>query len=86
MTPVTFPKISQVEPLGDKKLRVIFENGQAKIYDCNPLLTSTPFAALQDDTIFRKARADDHGFAVIWSDELDLAESEIWLNGQSIVQ
>jgi hypothetical protein len=79
----TFPKIESVAALPSKKLRVTFQGGYVRIYDCRPLLKEEPFKPLQDEVLFRSARADKHGYAVIWGDDIDLAESEIWINGRS---
>ena len=65
-----------------KTLLVTFENGDRKVYDCTPLLQTEAFRALQDEAIFRCAHADSHGHGVIWNDDIDLAESEIWINGR----
>ncbi len=81
-----YPKIRSVEPRPDKFIRVTFDNGVKKDYDCRPLLQSKAFQPLQDDAIFRCAHADPHGYGVIWNEEIDLAESEIWLHGRSVEQ
>ncbi|GEM_PF-356391 len=81
-TEVSYPPVRTVHPLPDKKLFVTFATGEARIYDCRPLLREEAFRALADETLFRQVRPDPHGYAVIWSDEIDLAESEIWVNGQ----
>ena len=80
----TYPKIKSVRPRPGKALLVEFENGVRKSYDCTPLLQSEAFRPLQDEAIFRSVHADSHGYGVIWNDDLDLAESEIWLNGQLV--
>lgn len=76
-----FPKIKKVQPLEGKRLIVTFENNVKKIYDCSPLLKEEVFKPLQNDLLFKDVRADKHGYGVIWSDELDLSESELWVNG-----
>lgn len=81
-TEVTYPLVRAVRPLPGKKLFVTFSTGEARIYDCQPLLAEEAFRALADETLFQQVRPDRHGYAVIWSDEIDLAESEIWINGQ----
>ena len=75
----TYPKIRSVRPQPGKTLLVEFENGERKVYDCTPLLQSEAFRPLQDEAIFRCAHADSHGYGVIWNDDIDLAESEVWL-------
>jgi len=77
-----YPKIRNVTPSADKKLLVEFETGVRKTYDCTPLLNLPVFRPLQDEEFFRCAHADRAGYGVIWNDEIDLAESEIWENGR----
>lgn len=79
-----YPKVKAVRPLAGKRLLVEFENGMTKVYDCTSLLDSEVFRPLRDEAMFRQVRADDHGYAVIWTDEIDLAESELWINGASV--
>jgi len=82
MSTVPYPKIKQVEPKPGKILLVEFVNGVSKIYDCKPLLKSEVFRPLENEVLFRRAHADSHGYGVIWTDEIDLAESEVWINGK----
>ena len=83
MTATTYPKISSVKPGRDKMLLVTFDNGDQKIYDCMPLLQRKPFRPLQDESVFRCVHTDSHGYGVLWNDDIDLAESELWLNGRA---
>lgn len=81
-TSTTFPKILNVSPKLGMTLLVTFDNGDRRVYDCTPLLQNDIFSPLRDDAIFRCAHADSHGYGVVWNDDIDLAESEIWLNGK----
>ena len=81
-TQTTYPRISAVKPLSGKRLLVTFATGERKIYDCTPLLKEDVFRPLQDENLFRQARADQDGYGVIWNDDIDLAEAELWRNGQ----
>jgi hypothetical protein len=83
-TAAAYPRIRSVEPRPGKTLLVTFENGERKVYDCNSLLQYEAFQPLQDDALFRCAHADSHGYGVIWNDLIDLAESEVWLNGRDV--
>jgi hypothetical protein len=77
----SYPKVTAVEAIEGKRLRVTFDNGRIKFSDCRPLLAKLPFRALENDGLFRAVRPDAHGYALIWNDDLDLAESELWING-----
>ena len=79
----TYPRVEAVEALANKRLRVTFSNGIAKIYDCAPLLRQEPFRLLADEALFRAVQVEPHGYAVAWNDRIDLAESELWLHGQA---
>ena len=77
----SYPKIKQVVPIAGKKLFVTFSNNRKKIYDCTSLLKEEAFKPLLDNTLFKSVKADKYGYGVIWSDEIDLSESELWING-----
>jgi hypothetical protein len=78
----TYPRIVSVKALAGKRLLVGFSNGATKIYDCTPLLASEPFRPLVNDAFFRLVQADPHGYGVVWGEEIDLAESELWIRGE----
>jgi hypothetical protein len=77
----SFPRVIRVQPLPRLRLRVAFDNGDTRLYDCAPLLDRAAFAPLRTDALFRAVQPDPHGYGVIWNDDIDLAESELWLNG-----
>ena len=76
-----YPKIKAVKPLPDKQLLITFEGKIQKIYDCKPLLKHSPFNYLENNALFNVVRVDSGGYGISWTDELDLSESELWLNG-----
>ena len=75
------PKVDAVQPLSGRRLRVHFSNGQSSVYDCTSLLADSAFRLLANEAFFQNVRADPHGFGVVWNDEVDLSESELWLHG-----
>jgi hypothetical protein len=82
MKTAAFPKIETVSPLPEKKLLVQFVGGQRKIYDCRALIEREPFSALQNESFFRQVKVDVGGYGILWSDQIDLSESELWINGK----
>jgi hypothetical protein len=76
-----YPKIQNVESRNGKQLFVTFKNGTKKIYDCSPLLEDNNFKPLLYDALFNFVQVDKHGYGIVWNDELDLSESELWING-----
>ena len=83
-TQVTYPRVQAVQALPAKKLLVTFSTGETRVYDCQPLLREEAFRPLADEALFQQARPDQHGYGVIWSDSIDLAESELWANGKRV--
>ncbi len=77
------PKVKTVKPLPDKRLLVTFQNSAQKIYNCTILLEDINFAPLRDDIIFNSVRTDQGGYGISWNNEIDLSESELWINGSS---
>ena len=77
----SYPKIKHVKPMAGKKLLVTFSNNTKKIYDCSSLLQEGAFKPLRNDALFRSVMPDRYGYGIIWSDEIDLSESELWING-----
>ena len=80
----TYPTIQAVTPQPNAQLVVTFSNRITKVYDCRPLLQVSGFERLTDPAFFRAVRRDTGGYGGVWDDELDLSESELWLNGQAI--
>jgi hypothetical protein len=78
---VDFPKIKLVTSLSGKKLRVQFFNGEVRIYDCQPLLNEPAFQPLKDEVFFRNVQVDKTGYSIVWDDNIDLSESELWMHG-----
>lgn len=76
-----YPKILNVETKNGKRLLVTFDNGIKKIYDCSSLLGNEIFKPLLNDVLFNSVHVDKHGYGIVWNDELDLSESELWING-----
>jgi uncharacterized protein DUF2442 len=79
----TYPKVKSVTPLSGKQLFVTFTTGDTRVYDCAPLLNEPSFYSLNDDAFFRNVHVDQTGYGVVWNDNVDLSESELWINGKT---
>jgi len=77
-----YPKVKFVKAITNKRLFVTFNNDIQKIYDCSILLEDENFKPLLNDALFKSVKADKHGYGISWNDEIDLSESELWLNGE----
>ncbi len=79
----TYPKVKSVTTLAGKQLLVTFITGDTKIYDCSPLLKEAPFYPLKEDAFFKNVHVDQTGYGVVWNDNIDLSEAELWINGKA---
>jgi hypothetical protein len=79
-----YPKIATVAPMPDHRLLVVFRNGAKRMYDLTSHLSLPAFAPLSNEALFKCARVDAGGYGVVWNDDIDLAESEIWLHGKPV--
>jgi hypothetical protein len=80
-----YPRIQKVEALPGKRLLVSFRNDDVRVYDCTPLLADSAFRQLANEAFFYSVQVDPHGYGVIWSEEVDLSESELWLHGTPFI-
>lgn len=77
----TYPKIEAVKAITNKCLLITFHNGVQKVYDCTSLLKEEIFSPLTNDILFQSVKVDIGGYGIIWNDEIDLSESELWTHG-----
>ncbi|MCX8035526.1 MAG: DUF2442 domain-containing protein [Candidatus Sumerlaeia bacterium] len=78
------PRIKRVEAVPPFKLRVYFENGVERYYNCEALLHLPQFHLLKDPGFFKAVRVDPGGYGISWNDDLDLSEYELWTNGKTV--
>lgn len=79
------PKIISARAIDDHSLLVEFDNHQTIAYDINPLLEKEMFAPLKNSALFRDVRVDIGGYAVVWRNDIDISEHELWVNGEPVL-
>ncbi|OQY58677.1 MAG: hypothetical protein B6245_10680 [Desulfobacteraceae bacterium 4572_88] len=76
-----YPTIKSVSVIGRHTLLVSFSNDEKRKYDVSPLLDREMFSALRNPAFFRNVRVDVSGYALIWDEDTDISEYELWTNG-----
>lgn len=77
-----FKKARKVYPLDGMVIGVLFEGGEFKKYDLEPLTRKWPvFNALRYRNLFESARVEAGGHGIVWNEDIDLAAEEVYLNG-----
>lgn len=82
-----FHKIKKVDTLSNFILKIKFENNEIKYYDMKKVIDEfKEFNILKNENFFKNAYVDVGGYAVIWSDDLDIACEELYKNGVDILE
>ena len=79
-----YPAIASVKPMDNHILLVEFVNKERRIYDVTPLLGKEMFIPLKDPRLFKNVQVERGGYAVLWNEEIDISEYELWKNGISV--
>ena len=77
-------RIIDVKACHDLTLEVTFKDGIVKLYDMKKWLTNPIFSPLTNRALFETVKVEPGGYAISWTDQIDLSENEIWLNGQTL--
>jgi hypothetical protein len=72
------PRITHVEPHDDFTLTLHFDNGEAGVYDCSPLLDFGVFKEFRDIAYFKKAYVENG--SVRWPNEQDICPDTLYLD------
>lgn len=79
-----YPQLVSVSVLEDYALLVEFTNQEYRKYDVRPLLSLPMFAPLQNLALFRSFRIEAGGHGLVWSEEVDVSEYELWSRGEGL--
>jgi len=80
-----YPKIHAVTAKSLYILLVEFENQEKREYDVSKLLEKEMFAPLKNPVLFKSCKIDTNGYAVIWNEDIDISEYELWHNGRPVL-
>ena len=75
------PKVVAATVLDNLTLLVEFSNHDRKQYSIAKLLDQPMFQLLRNPAFFRNFQVDKDGYGIVWNEDVDLSEWEIWQNG-----
>ena len=78
------PRIVSAQTIDDLTLIVKFTNNELREYDISKLLDKPMFSLLKNPAFFRNFIIESRGYGLVWNDEIDISEYELWQNGISI--
>ena len=74
-------RIYKAKAIDETTLVVEFDNQEIKKYDIHQLLRYPMFSPLRKPEFFRKFKIDQGGYAIVWNQDIDVSEYELWKNG-----
>ncbi len=78
------PKVKSVKAIDEHTLLVEFDNQQKRQYDVTPLLSKDMFSPLKNAALFKSVKVDTGGYAVVWNEDIDISEYELWRHGRQL--
>jgi len=81
---MNYPRIHQAKAIDDTTLVIEFTNQEVKRYDVRPLVETPMFASLRQPAFFKNFKIESGGYAIVWNEEIDLSEYELWKNGVTL--
>jgi len=77
-------RIVSAKAIDDNTLMVEFTNFESRKYDISKLLDKPMFAPLRNPGFFINFRIEPGGCGLVWNEDIDLSEYELWQNGISL--
>ena len=78
------PKLEKVEPVENYRLKLYYENGECKIYDCNGFIDEPVFKALKNAAIFNTAKKIRTDSGVEFINGIDICPDDLYYCSKAI--
>ena len=72
------PKILNVEPLDDYKLRLSYETGEIKLFNVLPYISGKWYEELYNNDYFKSVHLISNGQGIEWGNGQDIAPHELY--------
>jgi hypothetical protein len=80
------PRICKAKAIDDHTLMIEFTNQEVKQYDVRHLLENPMFAPLRQPGFLKNCKVEPGGYGIVWNEEIDLSEYELWKNGVTVAE
>ncbi len=70
------PTAKEVYPQSGHRLRIVFDNGEVRVFDVTPYIRGEWYGHLSDESYFRAVKPD--GFTVVWPEGQDICPDELY--------
>jgi hypothetical protein len=79
-----YPSVKAVSPSADYQLRLMFDNGEMRVFDVKPYLQAGIFVALHDQTLFNSVCVSFD--TVAWANGADLCPEVLYAESRAVEQ
>ncbi|MCW6038493.1 DUF2442 domain-containing protein [Spirulina subsalsa FACHB-351] len=80
------PRIISAQAIDDRTLLINFSNQDIRKYDISKLLENPLFSLLKTPQFFKNFKIEAGGYALVWTEDIDISEYELWKNGDPLTQ
>ncbi|MCT7953274.1 DUF2442 domain-containing protein [Ancylothrix sp. C2] len=77
------PRIVSAKAIDNQTLVIKFTNNEFRKYDISKLLENPMFAKFRNPTVLKNFRIEEGGYGLVWDEDVDISEYELWQNGKS---
>jgi hypothetical protein len=81
---MNYPRIRRAKAIDDVTLIIEFTNHEVRKYSILHLLNNPMFSPLRQPAFFKNFKIDPSGYGVVWNEEIDISEYELWKNGVAL--
>lgn len=79
-----YPTIKSAEAIDNQTLIVEFFNQEKRQYNITRLLKKEVFLPLKNPAFFKNFWVEQGGYAIVWNEDIDLSEYELWIHGTPV--
>lgn len=77
------PTAKTVTPVNDFMLRILFDNGEIKLFDVKPYIRGNWYGELSNPVYFKSVFAN--GYTVEWANGQDICPDELYYNSVAVI-
>jgi len=75
---MSYPKLINVEPLDNYKIKICYENGEKKLFDVLPYISGKWYEELFNNDYFKSVHLVSNGKGIEWENGQDIAPHELY--------
>ena len=72
------PRIVNVEPLDDYKIKLCYETGEVKLFNVLPYISGKWYEELYNQNYFKSVHLISSGYGIEWGNGQDIAPHELY--------